>query len=69
MLHFIAAEVVKESKPLSKLCVLLFRSRDLVNNCEKGHFLFFEVFQSSQVVFCWYFIPEISICLVHVILS
>ena len=51
MLYFIAAEVVKQSEPQSKLCVLLFGRRDLVNNCEKGHFLFFEVFHIHQVVF------------------
>ena len=47
MLYFIAAEVVKQSEPQSKLCVLLFGRRDLVNNCEKGHFLFFRGLSKS----------------------
>ena len=53
MLYFIAAKVVKQSEPYSKLCAFLFGRRDLVNNCEKAIFFFFEVFQIRQVVFCW----------------
>ena len=44
MLYFIAAEVVKQSKSESRLYALLFGRRDLVNNCEKGHFLFLQGF-------------------------